>query len=449
MRTFCPQILPRTQNPPSPTVSTAPCKHSCKNNPKCKHPCRKRYMQAKCEESPKPETLGNKIPIRQVLYILKGLCNSTTGLVFRCLLIPCAFLKTCHYYTTATWTSVTYVGKQLHTSWILLQTFFNAINTIRTNVRGMSASALLMALSKLLFRVLRWYFCIQTNTQAPNRPQKETETGKNCRTHQSHLENRKAVNIEHSSRGVQPCTTTRIPQPKQPANHTCTASNAPSSIESCRTQSKIKLYEDASARHLDEVPDWIFDDKSKSHSESEVPPPTVLETHRTTPRRQFLHFVQRRAQPVKIRTLSDTSWQYFPDIRAASESQIVKARISSHQAAQTAIRKSLLGNGNPHDLVLQAATHEELMTHRACDYIEVTQRDQNQPPCCHTSWTSLLHDTNLHLSEKYSSAGSLGRAVMKVLNGEDIPHLRHLHITLKRCVETERKSEYEHSAYGG
>ena len=311
-----------------------------------------------------------------------------------------------------------------------------------------STSTIILELVKLPLRIFLWYIDFLT-PKAPSAHNVQAENDEpNCTNPLLHLENR---------------------APEQP---NCDSKNDASIATSCsatkndeipgyENQNTESLYPEVLARlpsplpvpsvsvdhHIlleestDEVPTWVFNNQHSGNLDDAATTPTGLSA--SLQHKQNLHFVQSRARPLKIRTLTDLTWRYFPDVRAASESPLVKARIASHQAAQAALSKMLSGNGSSHDLIVQPASLDELMDHQGCDYIRVVKQAHAQEHRRHASWTSLYKDDTFKLGESYSSAGALGRAILKVLAGRDVPLLQHLHITLHKREEDPSDVHYE------
>ena len=63
------------------------------------------------------------------------------------------------------------------------------------------------------------------------------------------------------------------------------------------------------------------------------------------------------------------------------------------------------------------------MDHKACDFFLFRETSAPYSIYRHTSWASAYNDKDMKLDQDYSSAGSLGRAIQKRLNGRVIPSL--------------------------
>ena len=434
-------LNPFRRNVGTQSITTKPCRHICLNKVTYKHPCCKRHIRHSQKEVINMVPTNNG-PFGHVLLVItrntQTLLSLLTGwlseaanplhivqcmnMVYVCIGSTIRFITSSCRKTYDIFPSPLLLLPRIR---IMHEKFCSNVARLKKQPLSMTA----LEIMKLAQRIILWYirfFYIQVDTMPQNDGKPEPETASPTKLCTSSQPFTTAVEKESN--------------PYLPANPTVTLNhNEMYEVEKLtEKQELIMPCPREQEGENDEVPGWVFQSSATQNRDESAPPDTNHEPRQ----KQYLHFVQSRARPVKVRTVANLIWTYFPDIRNASESPLVRARITSLQAAQAALSKMLSGKSNSHDLVVEPSTTKELMDHRGCDYIHIEEQN-SQHISRHASWTSLLQDNTLKLNEKYATAGALGRAVMKALNGMDIPHLRHLRITVHRRLEEAEEVSYE------
>ena len=141
---------------------------------------------------------------------------------------------------------------------------------------------------------------------------------------------------------------------------------------------------------------------------------------------QAFHFSRSRAVSMKLRLSESTLWSYFPDTHAAAVFLTEKSLFSSVHTAEASLGKTLRTGAKRDDgLVIEKCNLQEVIDHEACDYVEYREI---QDPHRIASWASAYSDEHLDLCSHYASAQTFGKAVLKKLNGCNVPGLSHLSV---------------------
>ena len=163
-------------------------------------------------------------------------------------------------------------------------------------------------------------------------------------------------------------------------------------------------------------------------------------------KQQNFHFIQSRAVPVKLRLASSVQWSYFPDAHAAAVFFTDKKFFSSVHTAEASLNKTLKTENKRSDgLVVGKCTVQNVMDHGACEYLEYKEKKPPHRTFRHASWTSAFHDSEMCLDSHYSSPQNLSKAVMKKLNGDNVPGLSQYEIKhIARSTESTSGTWLQH-----